>query len=170
MMLFDSITKEIKSSTPGRWYAALESRDQRNALLAGIVSLFLLFFVFLWMPLSTWAQAETHRYQNSQALLEWIKLNEPEARKLATSGDLKNTGKDSLLAVISRSARTSAITLLRFQEEGAGGVSVVLQDQVFNDVIRWLEQLEKKERIQVRQLSIDAHTQPGKINARIIFI
>lgn len=164
------LNRELQASGAGRWYAGLESKEKNIVTLLGFLGAVLLVLYCVWIPVSNWSESEVNRYQNALALQDWIKTNESKARKLSATSQASGAGKGSLLAIISRSAKSSAITLLRFQEEGAGGVSVVLQDQIFNDVIIWLESLEKKSSIEIRQLSIDAYTAPGKINARIIFI
>lgn len=169
-MAFDTLIVDIKASTAGQWYKELDSRNRNIVQLAAAVLSVLFLIVFVWMPISAWSESEIQRYQNSMALNEWILENEPQARQLDDKNPASQGTKDSLLTLISRSAKSSGITLLRFQEEGSGGVSVVLQEQIFNDVIIWLEQLQTRNNIEIRQLSIDVHSTPGKVNARIIFI
>ncbi len=169
-MPFEKLIFDLKASSAGLWYLSLDSRN-RNIVRLVAASLCLLFLlVFVWMPITGWSETEIQRYQNSIALHEWIQQNEQQARAIDEKNPASEGTRDSLLTLISRSAKASGITLLRFQEEGSGGVSVVLQEQVFNDVIVWLEQLQTRNNIEIRQLSIDVHTEPGKVNARIIFI
>ena len=168
--MFETLTEDLRRSSVNRWYTELETRDQKIVVGLILASILALLVVFVWLPLSNWSTSETQRYQNSQALLDWIKLNETQARRVASSIQSENSTKESLLAAISNSAKGANLQLLRFQEEAGGGVSVVLQDQPFSDVLRWLSSLNQQQNIQIRQLSIDAHTAPGRVNARIIFI
>jgi len=169
-VIFETFVSDLNSSSAGRWYAALDSRDTTIVQLVAGSLILLVLIVFIWMPVSGWSNSEVQRYRKSLALHEWIQSNEQRARQISGLNPAAQGNGESLLALISRSTKSSAITLLRFQEEGSGGVSVVLQEQVFNDIIVWLDKLEKQNRIQIKQLSIDAHPSPGKVNARIIFI
>lgn len=169
-MVFGTLINELKGSSAGRWYTGLGSQNRNMVRLAAAVLCVLFLVVFVWLPITGWSDSEIQRYQNSLALQEWMQANEPRARQLDEKNPASQGNRESLLTLISRSAKSSGITLLRFQEEGSGGVSVVLQEQVFNDVIIWLEQLQTRDNIQIRQLSIDVHTTPGKVNSRIIFI
>jgi type II secretory pathway component PulM len=74
----------------------------------------------------------------------------------------------SLLTLVA-SAGAAGIQLTRYQPEAGGGVSVVLQGQDFNAILNWLAGMERQEQVRVRQLSIDAHGEPGRVNARISY-
>lgn len=75
-----------------------------------------------------------------------------------------------MLTLVANSAARSGVQLLRYQPEGSGGVSVVLQNQPFNTVIQWLSDLEQTDHVGVKQISIDDQTEPGMVNARINLI
>jgi type II secretory pathway component PulM len=47
---------------------------------------------------------------------------------------------------------------------------VVLQNQSFNALIEWLGQLEQRDSVAVKQISIDGQTKDGLVNARINLI
>ena len=51
-----------------------------------------------------------------------------------------------------------------------GGISVVLQNQSFDAVIAWIADLEQTDHVAVKQISVDAQSQPGMVNARITLI
>ena len=46
-------------------------------------------------------------------------------------------------------------------------MSVVVQEQPFNDVLRWMERLASQHGLQVVQASVDAHG-GGRVNARFV--
>jgi general secretion pathway protein M len=74
------------------------------------------------------------------------------------------------LTLVANSAARAGLQLLRYQPEGGGGVSVVLQNQSFNALIGWLADLEQRDHVAVKQISIDAQSEPGLVNARINLI
>ena len=94
---------------------------------------------------------------------DWLLVNEEEARK--SRGITPIRGGEGLLTIVSRTADNAQLKLTRFQPE-SNGVSVVLQKQSFNDVLGWLDVLEKQEQVLVVQASVDADSLSGRVNAR----
>ena len=47
---------------------------------------------------------------------------------------------------------------------------MVLQNQSFDALIRWIAELGQGDHVTVKQISVDAQTEPGLVNARIILI
>ena len=47
---------------------------------------------------------------------------------------------------------------------------MVLQNQSFDALIAWIAELEQNDHVTVKQISVDAQSEPGLINARIILI
>jgi type II secretory pathway component PulM len=72
-----------------------------------------------------------------------------------------------LIPIITRSADALGLKLARLQPEAGGVVSVVIQGQPFNDVVRWLAALEENNGVQVDRASIDAGDLSGIVNAQI---
>ena len=166
MSLLDRARTEFDRSAAGRWLAGLGERDRLAVIglsaFLGVVAIYLL----LWLPISDFAEAADARYKKQEALLGWMKGTEADARASSANSTGARSGA-SLLTLVANSASEAGVQLTRFQPEGSGGVSVVLQNQDFNAVLRWLERLTLREQVVVRQLSIDDQETPGLINARI---
>jgi len=138
-----------------RWMLAL-------TLVMGV----LLLWSLVWKPVSDWRELEANRYQNARALVDWMRANESRARSAAQGGP-SGTSERSLLPVITRAAEAQGLKLTRLQPEGNGAVSVVLQAQPFNDVLRWLAQLQENNGVSVLRVSIDAEGRPGLVNGQL---
>ena len=54
--------------------------------------------------------------------------------------------------------------------KAAAGVSVVLQNQSFDALIKWIADLGQDNQVIVKQISIDGQSEPGLVNARITLI
>lgn len=155
-------------SPAGRWLDGLEPRDRAivYALAAAVVATLL--FLVVWRPLHAWSSGQADRYERQVALLDWMRTNEAAARTAATrSGEASNGAAGSLLTVVANTAAAAGIQLTRYQPEAGGGVSVVLQGQDFNALLRWLAAMQSERQVRIRQLSVDAHGDPGRVNARI---
>ncbi|MEZ5561154.1 MAG: type II secretion system protein M [Pseudomonadales bacterium] len=167
MSLGTSLGQRFASSGIGRWYAGRERGEQR--VIAVLTAAIVLTVVWLgvWKPLSDWRTVETNRFQNAQGLLDWMHANEARAREIARAGTGSPGGRRSLLPILTRSAEAQGIALNRLQPEANDVVSVVIQAQPFNEVLRWLHQLQENNGVSVLRVSIDAEGQPGLINAQI---
>ena len=76
-------------------------------------------------------------------------------------------GQRSLLPTITGTAAAEGLTLSRLQPESNGAVSVVLQAQRFNAMVRWLDGLRENNGVTIQRVSVDAEGQPGYVNAQL---
>ena len=168
-MMLERFDNAFRESAIGRWFATLEPNERTMVtVLAGFLVAVLL-YLSIWRPVSDWCNRADALYQRQIAVLDWMRLHESEARAAGQrSESTRESG--SLLTVVANSAAHAGVQLLRYQPEGGGGVSVVLQNQSFNAVIAWVAALEQEDHVTVKQISIDAQTEPGLVNARIILI
>lgn len=162
--MFERLDQAFRASSLGRWYAVKDDNEQRILVGLTILVVVLVIWAGVWKPISDWQTLEAFRYRNNLATLEWLRAQEGSARQSARSSQGAG-GRRSLLPVISRSAETLGVRLARFQPESGGGVSVVVQNQPFDDVVRWLHALETNNQVGVVQATIDAET-TGYVNAR----
>ena len=149
-------------------YDQLEVREK--IALKCMVIFFAGVFVFygLWQPSLQFAIESRKSLEANQELLGWMRSTEKQARA-APKGDggARPTGQ-LLLTTVSRTAKAAKITYSRLQPEGENGVNVIFESVSFNDLMKWLEQLEAREGMRVRQISIDRQEESGMVNARLI--
>jgi general secretion pathway protein M len=157
-----------RSTPAGRWLDGLEVRDRAIVYALAAAVLATIVFLGLWRPLHAWSSTQADRYERQVALLDWMRTNEAAARAAATrSADGSGGAAGSLLTVVANTAAAAGIQLTRYQPEAGGGVSVVVQGQDFNALLRWLAAMQAERQVRIRQLSVDAHGDPGRVNARI---
>ncbi len=166
-MTWAELQQRFQSSGVGRWYGGREPQEQRVILALVVLVAVALSWLAVWKPISDWRETANNRYENAQAQLDWMKANEERARAVARSAKGKSGGGRSLMPIITRSAQAQGIQVNRLQPESNGVVSVSIQGQPFNDVLRWLHQLEENNGVSVLRLSVDAQDQPGIVNAQI---
>jgi general secretion pathway protein M len=168
--VFETLQQQWQASSVAKAYAALTERDRLAVLgLAAFLGLVVL-YLGIWTPAHDWNLAADQRYQRQFGVLQWMRANEQDARAAArSSAAAQRGGNNSMLTRVSSSADRAGVKLTRFQPEGGGGVAIVIQNQPFNAVLRWLDDL-ARERIQVRQLSLDRQGQSGLVNGRIKLI
>ena len=166
--MWDRLENTLRDSVAGRWFTGLEAKERTlAAALAALVALAAIYAI-VWQPLHAWSSDADRRYQHQLALLDWMRQQEGAAREAAQRGQ-GSPASGSLLTVVANSAASAGLQLLRYQPEASGGVSVVLQNQSFNALIEWLGQLEQRDGVGVKQISIDGQADNGLVNARINF-
>lgn len=156
-----------------RWHAtqayrnyAMRDQNERMIILA-VVALVVAALVWslLWQPVANWSAAAQESHQREQTLNDWLVANAARARVSVGDSEQPGVAAEGLLTIVSRTAEQAGLKLTRFQPE-SNGVSVVLQKQAFNDVLRWLNLLENDEQVLVVQASVDADSLSGRVNAR----
>lgn len=168
MTHIDRLVEGFRESPAGRWLDALAPRDRQIVVALAIVLSIAIIFTFVWQPIRDWSVAAQERQQQQVALLDWMRANEAAARAAGASGGGRQstTGQGSLLTLVANSAAEAGIQLTRVQPE-ATGVSVMLQNQPFSEVLRWLGKMVEQHHVTIRQVSIDRQTSPGIVNARV---
>ena len=146
--MLDRLIQAFQASGAGKWYASKEPGEQKIVLAIAVLAVLSLGWSAAWKPVSDWQTAEVARFDTSRTALDFLKRNESAARK-AASQNRAGGGRRSLLPIVSRSADTAGVKLSRFQPEDSGAVSVVLQAQPFDDVMRWIHNLERNNQVRV---------------------
>lgn len=167
--MWGRLEEAFRGSAAGRWFAGLEQNERTLVAALGALLAVAVLYAGIWRPLHDWSAAADRRYQHQLALLDWMRQQEGAARAAAQHGT-GNAGAGSLLTIVANSAAGAGVQLLRYQPEASGGVSVVLQNQSFNALIEWLGQLEQRDSVAVKQISIDGQSKDGLVNARINLI
>lgn len=165
--MWETLRQQLLTSGVGRWYLGREPSEQRIVLALAILITAALLWLMIWKPVSDWRETAHNRYRNAQAQLDWMLANEARARAIARSGGPANGGASRSLNAITRSAQALGIQVNRLQPDNNGVVSVSIQGQPFNDVLRWLHQLEENNGVTVTRLAVDAEERPGRVNAQI---
>jgi len=167
--VWSRVETAFHASAAGRWFATLEANER--TMVIGLIAFLavVILYIGIWRPLDEWSSNADAQYRRQLAVVDWMKLHEKEARDKGQRADgARESG--SLLTTVANSAAHAGIQLLRYQPEGSGGVSVVLQNQPFNALIGWIAQLEQDSHVSVKQISIDSQNESGLVNARIVLI
>lgn len=163
--LFDRLKDRLLVSGPGRWYAAKEPREKLTFAALAAVTLVVFLWAGLWKPMADWQATQATRHGNARSLLEWMQINESRVRAAVDQGTIEPSR--SILPIVTRAAEARGLKVGRLQPESDGVVSVTLQGQSFNDVIRWIAELDDTEKIGVIRVSVDAQDTPGLVNAQL---
>ena len=157
------------------WFSALEPRERRLMIGAAAFLVVMLFYLLVWEPIAKDNEALRLSYENSQQLIDWMEDAAEEAKalqaKVKESGPSGSSKNQSLLGIIDRTAKRDKLgpSVKRVQPDGKTGARVWLENAIFNDMIKWLENLQHKEGIRLVTTVIEKQDDPGLVNARLVF-
>ena len=167
MSKLEQASTSFRHSGIGRWFYGRERNEQ--FIIATLAAMVVVSVVWLglWKPVSDWQILEANRQQNAQALLDWMRANEQAAKQTSRANAQGNRGGRALIPVITRAADAHNLKLNRLQPESNGVISVVLQQQSFNQIIRWVSQLHENNGVSIDRASFDSQDTPGYVNAQL---
>lgn len=145
------------------WFAQLNQREQMSLLVLGAVLAVYCLYLLVWAPLDT--RREEVALQNtalaeSQARVEAMVSELLQLRKSgAKSGTRRN-----LTSVINESTSRLQLPVIRLQPNSRGEIQVRLENAVFDDVLKWLYQMEYTEHMLVREVSLTQANSAGLVN------
>ena len=149
-----------------RRYRVLDPRERLLLHVAGSVALVAVLYVAVFSPAYDFRQAALDRYAEQQYRLDWMRSHEREARLRADDAARPGAQGRSLLTLIDTTAREANVRLTRYRPENDGSVNVVIQEQRFDDVLRWTGLL-VAENLRISQVAIDGSAEEGIVNARV---
>ena len=143
------------------WYTSQNVRDQKiiKAVSAFIV-LCLIIVLFVQPFLAKQGQYQG-KLDKSLSTYELLASNAHKFQGQRTS----STSNGPILSIVTQQAKRSNINLKRFEPDG-DGLRIWLEDAVFDDAIRWLEELNQKHGIQIKQINVDRSEKSGRVDLR----
>ena len=157
-----------QASPAAAWWQGKASHEQwvYGALAAAL--LVALFWLGLWRPLLYWQEEQVGRLENARTLLAWVSANEDRARVAARNAEgAAPMDAAAIIPIVTEAATVAGVRLNRLQPESSGTVSVLLQEQPFDQVIGLIAQLQDGRGVLVERASIDAHQAPGHVDAQL---
>lgn len=145
-------------------YLQLNVREQRLVIISAILVLIAIFYWSVWSPLNTSLERGKIAVRNQTELLDWVQKNANKAIQLRSNVGKNVSFSGSLLQAVNQSASRMNIAISRMQPQGEE-VQVWIDEIPFNDVLSWLQSLEK---IGISILDIDLAESdlPGLVKIR----
>jgi general secretion pathway protein M len=124
------------------WFYALSEREQKMVSLAGIISVFVIFYFAIWAPLNNTLAQQKALLESQTAFAAWVDEQAVRAAKLRQSASGASfTG--SLTQLVNQTTRTSNIQVARMQPVG-DNLQISIDDVLFSDLVTWLELIERR--------------------------
>ena len=142
---------------------------ERHLAMAGSVVLgVVLLYVLMWLPVQKELARLRVNVPEERAQLQSMRAQAAAIKPLrARSGTAPAAG--TLLAVVEQSATARGLrgSITRMEADGSTGVQLTLDAVSFNSLLSWLSDLQDSHTLLVDSASMDAHTAPGTVNAKL---
>ena len=148
------------------WFAGLTQREQLSLLLMGLAVGLYLLYVLLLSPLS---QARDQLAVQNKGVAESLQRVDMMVSQIMALRDSGASGKQrrNLTTLINRSTTAANLQVSRLQPNSRGEIQVRMESAAFDDLMGWLYQVEHRESLLVREVSITQAGSAGRVNATI---
>ena len=143
------------------WYVSQNKRDQK---IIKVISAFILIcFIIVLFVQPFIAKQSLYQAKLDKSLVTYEALASNAHKFKGNTASAESNGP--ILSLVTQQAKRSNINLKRFEPDG-NGLRIWLEDAVFDDAIRWLEELNKKHGIQIKQINVDRSEKSGLVDLR----
>jgi general secretion pathway protein M len=144
------------------WYRDQNTRDRKIIKSISVFVVFCLIIILFVLPFL--AQQNVYKTKLDKSLSTY-QLLASNAHKFQEQSSISSTSDEPILALVTNQAKRSKINLKRFEPDG-NGLRIWLEDAVFDDAARWLEELNQKHGIQIKQINVDRADVSGLVDLR----
>ncbi len=154
------------------WFMQLAPRERRIITVGAALLIIFMVYLLVWDPLVKHKHELRQSVKEQKALVAWMQQASQEAEQLrAVKGGPvgKVPAGQSLLAVVDQSAKNSGLgtAMKRVEPEGQDTTRVWFEQAKFDELVAWLESIQRDFGIDVTSIVLDRQEQPGLINARV---
>jgi general secretion pathway protein M len=145
-------------------YQQLSEREQRLVMISALVIVVGLFYWLIWSPLNHSLQTDRKAIGAQQELLTWVQKNANRAMQLRGASSNTKSFTGSLPQAVNQTAGRLNIAISRMQPQGEQ-LQVWVDQAPFNDVLSWLQALEKMG-VSILDMDIADASIPGQVKIR----
>lgn len=148
------------------WFAQLNQREQMSLFILSLAVALYLLLMIVWSPLAS--KRDALEVQNSAIAgsLARVDAMVSELLQLRDGGASVNTSRN-LTSLINQSTSRMELPVSRLQPSSRGDIQVRLENAAFDDVLEWLHEMEYREGLLVREVSVTQAGSVGRVNATV---
>ena len=148
------------------WFSQLNQREQLSLLLLSSALFLYLLYILVLSPLES--QREQLIAQNSAVTESQGRVDAMVSQLLQLrQGGAKAGAKRNLTSVINQSTTRLQLPVMRLQPNSRGEIQVRIENASFNDVLKWLNEMEYTESLLVREVSVTPAASAGRVNITV---
>lgn len=146
----------------------LNDRERTMVYAAAVALIIFLPYQLLWAPLMNTVEEKRTRLEKQQLDFIWMQSHLAEVKQLSTASPQTSSSGQSLYGVVERTARQKFGGDIRVQQEGKKGIRIQIKNSGFDDVMIWLDDLQFRHKIYVKDFKIDREKTAGRVRASIL--
>lgn len=148
------------------WFIQRNQREQVSLLvLAFALGLYLL-YMLIWSPLDSMRDKLEVQNMGVATTLQRVDAMVSEVMQLRDGG-ARTSSRRNLTSLINKSTSRLELQVSRLQPNARGEIQVRLESAAFDTVLLWLHEVEYREGLLVREVSITQAGPAGRVNATV---
>ena len=148
------------------WFLGLNQREQMSVMALGVAVVLYVLFQFVWTPLEQ--KRESLALQNTAVAQSLVRVDAMVSELQALRDSGANVGtRRNLTSVINQTTGRLNLPVSRLQPNSRGEIQVRLENAAFDDLLKWLHEMEYREGLLVREVSITQGGATGRVDATV---
>ena len=148
------------------WFSQLEQREQLSLLVLGFALGLYVVYMLVWSPLDRQRDQLALQNQAVASSLQRVDTMVSEITQLRGSGG-RTSQRRNLTSLINQSTARLELQVNRLQPNSRGEIQVRLEGAAFDNLLLWLHEMEYRESLLVREVSITQSGTVGRVNATV---
>lgn len=156
------------------WWASLTLRERWIVAAGAGAGVILLFYAFVWYPLQNGLSELRQSVVSLRNDVAWMRQAADDVKRLSAAAE--QDGQDapardeSLLVLVDRTARTAGLgsAVKRVEPQSNNQLQVSLEQVSFDQMIRWLGDLEQDYGVAIVNAVVDRQAESGRVDARLV--
>jgi len=157
--------------TLNQWYTSLPGRDQKLLIATIAFLLATLFYLLIWEPVHQGRDLQQQKLKTQQDIYSWMQSASKEVEALKRSGIKKVSSNQPIALILENSAKVSGLKkhINKIESSGKNGAQVKIDSASFDQILVWLNTLEKQHGVSITTANIERNTEAGTVSARLSF-
>jgi general secretion pathway protein M len=151
------------------WFEQLAPRERALVVAASVLVVFAVVYVGGWQPLQVRAEQNAKAVADYRALLD--ELTQVAARRGPQRGaEAAPDSEQSLVLLVDRTTRNQGLAnyLKRNQPDGDEMIRLRFEEAPFDNLLRWLVEMQSRYGIGAVSANIDASRAAGRVNCNLV--
>ena len=146
----------------------LNERERQMVYVAAVALALFLPYQILWAPFMSAIESLDEKVAKQEQDLLWMQDKIIEVQQLGSAVKSGVNNSKSLYGVIENTARQKFGSEIRVEQEGNKGIRVRINNTEFDQMIIWLDDLQYRHKVFVKEFKVDRGADVGRVTANIL--
>lgn len=168
--LLEQLRDRIAATVPAQklwaYYETAAPREQIALKSLGVFLSLVIILLLVILPLHRFSSGAIADYRAQRETLQWMQNNRASINNNATQKQ-REPGS-SLLTLANQGARDFGLAFKRYEPNANQGLNLWLEQVPFNQVVKWLEALERDYGIVAVEFTASRRDEAGVVDVRVV--